>query len=88
MNIYVGNLSFDTTEEQLRQAFSGFGEVTSINIISAPGAGKTSLLEQTIPHLPCRVGVLEGDIATTRDADRIAKLLAELEAVRRAGQVG
>lgn len=51
-------------------------KVTMINIISAPGAGKTSLLEQTIPHLTshCRVAVLEGDIATTRDADRIAKL--------------
>ena len=50
--------------------------VTTINIISAPGAGKTSLLEQTIPRLKsqCRIGVLEGDIATTRDADRIAKL--------------
>lgn len=49
--------------------------VTAVNLISSPGAGKTSLLEQTlsllIPHLRC--AVLEGDIATTRDADRIAK---------------
>ena len=51
-------------------------KITAINLISAPGAGKTSLLEQTIPHLRShfRIGVLEGDIATTRDADRIAKL--------------
>ena len=33
MNIYIGNLSFDTTEEQLQQAFEGFGEVSSVNII-------------------------------------------------------
>ncbi|RKX30398.1 MAG: RNA-binding protein [Candidatus Zixiibacteriota bacterium] len=33
MNIYVGNLTFDTTDEQLRQAFEEFGEVTSVNII-------------------------------------------------------
>ncbi|MEA2031270.1 MAG: RNA-binding protein, partial [candidate division Zixibacteria bacterium] len=33
MNIYIGNLSFDTTEEQLREAFEGFGEVSSVNII-------------------------------------------------------
>jgi RNA recognition motif-containing protein len=33
MNIYVGNLSFETTEEDLRQAFEGFGEVSSVNII-------------------------------------------------------
>jgi len=50
--------------------------ITAINLISSPGAGKTSLLERTIPALQgrVRVGVLEGDIATTRDADRIAKL--------------
>lgn len=33
MNIYVGNLSFETTEEELRQAFEGHGEVSSVNII-------------------------------------------------------
>ncbi len=33
MNIYIGNLSFDTTEDQLRQAFEGFGEVSTVNII-------------------------------------------------------
>lgn len=34
MNIYIGNLSFDTTEEQLRQAFEGYGTVSTVNIIS------------------------------------------------------
>jgi len=41
MNIYVGNLSFDTTEEQLRQAFSSHGEVTSVNIISDKYSGQS-----------------------------------------------
>lgn len=51
-------------------------KITTINLISGPGSGKTSLLEKTIPPLKphWRLGVLEGDIATTRDADRIAKL--------------
>jgi RNA recognition motif-containing protein len=40
MNIYVGNLSFDTTEEQLRQAFEGFGEVSSVNIITDKYSGE------------------------------------------------
>ena len=40
MNIYVGNLSFDTTEEQLRQAFEGFGEVTGVNIITDRDSGR------------------------------------------------
>ena len=50
--------------------------ITAINLISSPGAGKTSLLERTIPLLQdrYRIAVLEGDIATTRDADRIGKL--------------
>lgn len=40
MNIYIGNLSFDTTEDQLRQAFEGFGEVSTVNIISDRYSGK------------------------------------------------
>lgn len=45
----------------------------AINLISSPGAGKTTLLEQTIDALgsTLRVGVIEGDIETERDADRI-----------------
>ncbi len=33
MNIYVGNLSFDATEDDIRQAFSEYGEVASVNIV-------------------------------------------------------
>ncbi|NVL91809.1 MAG: RNA-binding protein [Desulfobacterales bacterium] len=33
MNIYVGNLSYEVTEEDLREAFEGFGQVASVNII-------------------------------------------------------
>lgn len=50
--------------------------VVSINVMSAPGAGKTSLLLRTIPLLEGKraVGVIEGDIQTRTDADRIATL--------------
>jgi len=34
MNIYIGNMSFDTTEEQLRQAFEGYGTVSTVKIIT------------------------------------------------------
>jgi RNA recognition motif-containing protein len=40
MNIYVGNLSFDTTEDQLRQAFESHGEVSTVNIITDKYSGK------------------------------------------------
>lgn len=33
MNIYVGNLSYDTTEEELRKEFEAFGKVDSVNVI-------------------------------------------------------
>jgi RNA recognition motif-containing protein len=41
MNIYVGNLSFDTTEEDLRRSFAAFGEVTSVAIIRDKFTGKS-----------------------------------------------
>ena len=40
MKIYIGNMSFDTTEENLRQAFEGFGEVSSCNVIMDNFSGK------------------------------------------------
>lgn len=45
----------------------------AINMISSPGSGKTTLLERTIDALKdtVRIGVIEGDIETERDADRI-----------------
>ena len=44
----------------------------AINLISSPGGGKTTLLEHTIDALgDVRIGVIEGDIETERDADRI-----------------
>jgi RNA recognition motif-containing protein len=41
MNIYVGNLSFDVTEQDLRQAFEAFGEITSANIINDKFTGQS-----------------------------------------------
>ena len=49
-------------------------KVVGLNLISSPGAGKTALLEKTIIDNPeLRFGVIEGDVYTTRDADRIEK---------------
>ena len=51
-------------------------DVYVINLMSAPGAGKTSLIEQTIKalHKNLSMGVIEGDIAGTDDAQRIESL--------------
>jgi RNA recognition motif-containing protein len=40
MKIYVGNLSYDSTEEELRQEFLAFGEVESVNIIMDKYSGR------------------------------------------------
>jgi hydrogenase nickel incorporation protein HypB len=47
-----------------------------VNLMSAPGAGKTSVLEETIRRLKNNysLGVIEGDLMTTIDADRISAL--------------
>jgi RNA recognition motif-containing protein len=41
MNIYVGNLSFDTAEEDLRRAFENFGQVSGVNIIMDRETGRS-----------------------------------------------
>lgn len=55
-----------------REHFEAMGAV-AINLISSPGSGKTTLLEHTIEQLgtELKIGVIEGDIETERDADRI-----------------
>ncbi len=40
MNIYVGNLSFEASEDDVRQAFAAHGEVTSVNIITDRETGR------------------------------------------------
>lgn len=41
MNIYVGNLSYDITEEELKQAFDAFGQVESVKIIKDNYSGRS-----------------------------------------------
>ena len=50
-------------------------KVLAVNIMSSPGAGKTSLILETVRRLKdrVRIAVIEGDIASTIDADRIGE---------------
>src|SRR3984893_5672004 len=54
-------------------------DIRAINIMSSPGAGKTTLLERTIERLRGRlgIGVIEGDVETSADAERIEAAGAE-----------
>ncbi|SYZ71985.1 putative RNA-binding protein RbpA [Candidatus Zixiibacteriota bacterium] len=41
MNIYVGNLSYETSEDDLRQAFESFGQVANVTILKDKFSGKS-----------------------------------------------
>jgi hydrogenase nickel incorporation protein HypB len=58
-----------------------------LNLMSSPGSGKTSILERTIERLAGRLklGVIEGDIYTTRDAERIEKFGIPVVQINTAG---
>jgi hydrogenase nickel incorporation protein HypB len=56
-----------------RERFEGLG-LPVLNLISAPGSGKTALLERTLDALDAkRCAVLVGDLATTLDAERLGR---------------
>jgi CobW/HypB/UreG, nucleotide-binding domain len=64
----------DALAQANRENFDQAGTYV-INLMSSPGAGKTALLERTLERLrgQLRLGVLEGDVQTTLDADRLAR---------------
>jgi len=68
----------DTVAQEIRQVLAIRG-IRTINVMSSPGAGKTTLLERTIERLrgELGIGVIEGDVETTADAERIEAAGAE-----------
>jgi hydrogenase nickel incorporation protein HypB len=68
-------LDANNTIAQANRADFDRASVRVVNFMSAPGAGKTSLLERVVGDLAgVRVGVLEGDVQGSMDADRLASL--------------
>jgi hydrogenase nickel incorporation protein HypB len=63
----------DRLASENRSRFDAAG-IFTINIMASPGAGKTSLIERTVNALKdkLRIGMINGDIATSFDADRAA----------------
>lgn len=64
----------DALAQANRERFDEAG-IHVINLMSSPGAGKTALLERTLERMRgrLRLGVMEGDVQTTLDADRLAR---------------
>ena len=81
MKIKVLTISEDilgANEEKARQNQSRLDKhnILAVNVMSSPGAGKTSLILQTISGLKkkARIGVIEGDVASTLDANKVHEL--------------
>jgi len=75
MEIKVMKRVLDRNQDKAEQVRALLKEknIRMYNLISSPGAGKTTLLEQTCRHLShsSRVGIIEGDVYTDRDAQRL-----------------
>jgi hydrogenase nickel incorporation protein HypB len=75
VKVLEGVLDANATIAAANRADFDREHVTVVNLMSAPGAGKTALLERVAHRLEgVRVGVLEGDVQGTLDAERIATL--------------
>lgn len=82
-NILAAN---DTIAQEIQQSLAARG-IRTINVMSSPGAGKTTLLERTIARLQGKlgIGVIEGDIETSADAERIEAAGAEVVQINTRG---
>ena len=75
VRIVEGVLDANDTIARANRADFDRDSVVVVNLMSAPGAGKTTLLERVVRNLDgVRVGVLEGDVQGTLDADRLASV--------------
>lgn len=74
--ILNGLLEHNDRQARLNRARLDTRGILTVNLMSSPGSGKTALLEATIRHLDgqLRIGVIEGDLETENDAERIRAL--------------
>jgi len=69
-NILEMNDSYAAENRRIFEANNAF----AMNMMSSPGSGKTTLLERTLERLdPSRVATIEGDMQTTKDAERLER---------------
>jgi hydrogenase nickel incorporation protein HypB len=87
--ITVGEKILGANDEKARENKRRLDKsgVLAINIMSSPGAGKTSLIMSTIRHLRdrLRVAVIEGDVASSVDADKINEMGIPVVQINTAG---
>jgi hydrogenase nickel incorporation protein HypB len=79
----------DQTAAANRSDFDDAG-LTAVNLMSSPGAGKTAVLRETLRQLcdRLRIGIIEGDIETSIDADRLSGFGAAISLINTANGFG
>jgi len=77
----------DQLAEEIRRRLDD-SSLFSLNIMASPGAGKTSLIERTLKelHPQYKIAVIDGDLATSIDADRAANAGATAVQINTGGQ--
>lgn len=89
LKVVMGQRLLKANEQVARENRNRFEAAGTfvVNLISSPGAGKTTLLERTLGRLrgKYKMSVIEGDIYTTRDAERIAQKEVAVVQINTAG---
>ena len=73
VNVITKILSKNDEQANNNRAWLDENKILCLNLMSSPGSGKTTLLEATIKSGKFKIGVVEGDLETNKDADRIVK---------------
>ncbi|MHB1275728.1 MAG: hydrogenase nickel incorporation protein HypB [Candidatus Humimicrobiaceae bacterium] len=80
-------MQYNKDEADINRILFKENKILVINLLSAPGAGKTSLIIETIKRLESeiKIGVIEGDISSTHDAQKIKKLISPVVQINTGG---
>jgi hydrogenase nickel incorporation protein HypB len=80
-------MQYNKDEAEINRVLFHKNKTLVINLLSAPGAGKTSLIIETIKRLEpeIKIGVIEGDISSTHDAQKIKKLISPVVQINTGG---
>ena len=80
-------MQYNKEEADVNRSLFKKNNVLVINLLSAPGAGKTSLIIETIKMLgnAYKIGVIEGDISSTHDAQKIKHLTDDVIQINTGG---
>ena len=80
-------LKYNKDQAEKNRIMFGKKNILVINMLSSPGAGKTSLIVETIKRLKGikKIGVIEGDISSTHDAEKIKSYIEEVVQINTGG---